>query len=111
MGDFTTIAVTRELKSELDKLKKRKQSYIDVITILLDEHKKKQTRWELMEGKVKFFNENKGFGFITGEDGKDIFFHITNFKDQIKRVDKEENVRFDAEQGDRGLKATNIELI
>lgn len=62
-----------------------------------------------MKGKVKFFNENKGFGFIAGEDGKEYFVHTTGLKDGVTLKD-EDAVTFDVEQGDRGPKAANVEL-
>lgn len=61
-----------------------------------------------MNGTVKFFNESKGFGFITGEDGKDYFVHISGLKDGVSVQDGDE-VSFDVEQGDRGPKAVNVE--
>ena len=60
-----------------------------------------------MEGKVKFFNELKGFGFITGEDEKDYFVHTSGLTDGV-RLNNEDVVLFDVEQGDRGLKAVNV---
>lgn len=60
-----------------------------------------------MEGKVKFFNELKGFGFITGDDEKDYFVHQTGLGDGVRLKD-EDRVTFDVEQGDRGLKAVNV---
>lgn len=60
-----------------------------------------------MKGKVKFFNESKGFGFITGEDGKEYFVHSTGLNPSVK-VDKDDNVVFEVEQGDKGLKAVKV---
>ncbi len=61
-------------------------------------------------GKVKFFNEQKGFGFIVGDDGQDYFVHISDIKEgKILRQDDE--VSFDEEKGDKGLKATKVELV
>ncbi len=60
-----------------------------------------------MEGKVKFFNELKGFGFITGDDEKDYFVHQTGLGDGV-RIKDEDRVTFDVEEGDRGLKAVNV---
>lgn len=60
-----------------------------------------------MEGKVKFFNEMKGFGFIIGDDEKDYFVHQTGLADGVRLRD-EDRVTFDVEEGDRGLKAVNV---
>lgn len=62
-----------------------------------------------MKGKVKFFNRNKGFGFIAGEDGKEYFVHQTGLREGVILNDND-SVTFDVEQGDRGLKAVNVEL-
>jgi CspA family cold shock protein len=58
-----------------------------------------------MKGKVKFFNQNKGFGFIAADDGKEYFVHHSALKDPIKDSD---DVEFDVEQGDRGARAINV---
>ena len=60
-----------------------------------------------MKGTVKFFNNIKGFGFITGENGKDYFVHQTNLKNGVV-INENDSVTFDEEQGDRGLKAVNV---
>jgi CspA family cold shock protein len=58
-----------------------------------------------MNGKVKFFNQNKGFGFIAADDGKEYFVHTSGLKDSIKDSDL---VEFDVEQSDRGPRAVNV---
>ena len=60
-----------------------------------------------MNGTVKFFNESKGFGFITGEDGKDYFAHMSGLQEGV-RLRENDAVTFDVEEGDRGPKAVNI---
>jgi len=60
-----------------------------------------------MEGKVKFFNERKGFGFITADDGKEFFVHMSGVKDNAV-LQENDRVSFDVEQGDRGAKAVNV---
>lgn len=62
-----------------------------------------------MKGKVKFFNESKGFGFITGDDGKDYFVHHSALPEGARLRDNDE-VSFEIEQGDRGPKAVNVSL-
>lgn len=59
-------------------------------------------------GTVKFFNDGKGFGFIKPDDGgEDIFVHVSWTIDQIRKNDK---VKYDVEQGKKGLNAVNVEL-
>ena len=60
-------------------------------------------------GTVKWFNADKGFGFITGEDGNDVFAHFSAIQsDGFKTLDEGQAVTFDTEEGPRGLQATNI---
>ena len=62
-----------------------------------------------MKGTVKWFNEKKGFGFITGEDGKDVFVHFSAIKSSgFKTLKENDPVTFDVENSDRGLKASNV---
>jgi len=60
-----------------------------------------------MKGKVKFFNHEKEFGFITGDDGKDYFVHKSDLENDIT-IDEDDSVEFSTEQGDKGLKAVNV---
>lgn len=60
-----------------------------------------------MKGKVKFFNRQKEFGFIAGEDGKEYFVHESGIKQGP--IDENDEVNFDVEEGDRGPKAVNVE--
>jgi len=60
-----------------------------------------------MKGSVKFFNNMKGFGFIKGEDDKEYFVHQTGLKEGVS-ITENDNVTFDVEEGDRGLKAVNV---
>jgi len=62
-----------------------------------------------MKGKVKFFNEMKGFGFISGDDGKEYFVHQTGIKAGVS-LNENDEVTFDIEEGTRGPKAINVEL-
>jgi CspA family cold shock protein len=61
-------------------------------------------------GKVKWFNDQKGFGFIASEkDGKDVFVHHTVIEGQgFKTLQDGETVEYDAENGPKGMKATRV---
>ncbi len=62
-----------------------------------------------MNGKVKFFNESKGFGFIVSdEDQKEYFVHITGLADGLRLVE-DDAVTFEVEEGDRGPKAVSVQ--
>lgn len=60
-----------------------------------------------MKGKVKFFNDMKGFGFIAGDDGKEYFVHQSALNAGVT-LKENDAVVFDVEQGDRGAKAANV---
>jgi CspA family cold shock protein len=64
----------------------------------------------MANGTVKWFNDDKGFGFISPEDGsKDLFVHHSDISGQgFKSLTEGAKVAFDAEQGDKGPKATNV---
>jgi len=65
-----------------------------------------------MTGKVKWFNSEKGYGFITTDEGQDIFAHYSQIqKDGFKSLDENERVSFDVVEGDKGPQASNIESI
>ena len=62
----------------------------------------------MKKGKVKFFNNTKGFGFINdSETGEDIFVHVSGLKDDIREGDE---VVFDVTNGKKGLNAINVKL-
>lgn len=62
-----------------------------------------------MNGKVKFFNTKKGFGFITADDGKDYFMHYTQVMDDA-RLNEGDDVTFDPVETDKGMQAQNVKL-
>jgi len=64
-----------------------------------------------MEGKVKFFNETKGFGFIKEtKTGKEYFVHISGVKGG-DTLNQDDDVSFDLVEGKKGLNAVNVEMI
>ncbi len=60
------------------------------------------------KGTVKFFNEAKGFGFITGENGEEVFVHISGLREEIRQNDE---VMYETQEGKKGLNAVNVSLI
>jgi len=64
----------------------------------------------MQSGTVKWFNEQKGYGFIEGQDGKELFVHFSGIKSEgFKTLHEGQHVSFDVEQGDKGPKAVNVE--
>ncbi|MGE6554773.1 cold-shock protein [Exiguobacterium artemiae] len=64
------------------------------------------------QGKVKWFNAEKGFGFIERESGDDVFVHFSAIQtDGFKSLDEGQEVSFEVEEGQRGPQATNVSKI
>lgn len=64
---------------------------------------------EMANGTVKWFNDAKGFGFITSQDGSDVFVHHTSIQGNgFKSLAEGDSVSFDTEKGPKGPKATNV---
>ena len=62
-----------------------------------------------MKGTVKWFNKEKRFGFITAENGSDVFVHFSAIKaDGFKRLEEGQKVTFETAEGQRGLQAQNV---
>ncbi|WKY44920.1 cold-shock protein [Eubacteriaceae bacterium ES2] len=65
-----------------------------------------------MSGTVKWFNSEKGYGFITGEDGKDVFAHFSQIQSNgFKTLEEGQEVTFDVVQGQKGPQAENIQVV
>lgn len=65
-----------------------------------------------MQGTVKWFNSEKGFGFITGEDGADVFAHFSQITSSgYKSLEEGQKVSFDVVKGPKGPQAENITKI
>jgi CspA family cold shock protein len=63
----------------------------------------------MVEGKVKWFNPRKGYGFIGTDDGRDVFVHYSSIAgDGFKTLDEGDAVQFDIVEGEKGLRATNV---
>lgn len=62
----------------------------------------------MFKGKVKWYDETKGFGFIKSENGEDIFVHRTGLLDSHDPMDTDQDVVFEVKQGDKGLVAFDV---
>ena len=84
----------------------RQKEEINQEDILISTHKKEDVAPVILRGRVDYFNEAKGFGFIRDLSGTEkYFFHVNNVVDDISVNDI---VTFDLERGDRGLSAVNV---
>ncbi len=63
-----------------------------------------------MTGKVKWFNANKGYGFITSDEGGDVFVHYSGIQsDGFKTLNEDQKVSFEVIEGQKGPQAVNVE--
>ncbi len=66
----------------------------------------------MKEGKVKWFNERKGFGFLEKIDGEDVFVHFSSILGEgFKTLQEGQRVRFEEEEDAKGIRAVNVEVI
>jgi CspA family cold shock protein len=67
---------------------------------------------ELEKGKVKWFNNTKGFGFIERENGDDVFVHYSAIESSgYRSLDEGDGVEFSVKEGDKGLHAENVKIL
>jgi CspA family cold shock protein len=63
-----------------------------------------------LEGTVKWFDERKGYGFITGEDGSDVFVHFSAIQETgFKTLNEGQRVKYEVTEGPRGQQAANVQ--
>jgi CspA family cold shock protein len=66
----------------------------------------------MARGRVKWFSEKKGYGFITQEDGNDVFVHYSAIGTEgFKTLREGDEVEFEVSQGEKGLQATNVTVV
>ncbi|MGN0151201.1 MAG: cold-shock protein [Wujia sp.] len=66
----------------------------------------------MTKGTVKWFNNQKGFGFITDETGKDVFVHFTGLNmEGFKTLEENQQVEFEVVNGEKGPQATNVTVL
>ena len=65
----------------------------------------------MAQGKVKWYNETKGFGFIESDNGKDFFVHRTGLANAYTGLKPDQEVIFETKQGEKGLMAINVKPV
>ncbi|HEC41310.1 MAG TPA: cold-shock protein [Bacteroides sp.] len=62
----------------------------------------------MTKGKVKWYNDTKGYGFIETADSDDVFVHRSGLDSSIRALEPDQDVEFEIKQGDKGLMAVNV---
>lgn len=62
----------------------------------------------MAQGKVKWFNSQKGYGFIEQEEGKDVFVHVAELAPGVGTLSENQTVEFEVTQGQKGPQASNV---
>ena len=66
----------------------------------------------MTQGTVKWFNESKGFGFLSREDGDDVFVHYSSIQSSgFKKLDEGQSVEFEVQDGPKGPQALNVTVV
>ena len=86
---------------------RRREVNIEDIQISSPKAEDRNSAARFEAGVVTYYNEEKGFGFIKGDDGEEVFVHVTGLKDEIQEND---TVSYDTEVGKRGVNAINVRL-
>jgi CspA family cold shock protein len=74
-------------------------------------HENSTKHKNMKKGKVKWYDQSKGFGFIESDNGDDIFVHQTGLVNEFAGLEQDERVEYDEKQGDKGLVAYNVKSI
>lgn len=85
-------------------------SFFEIVQIitLLNTLVSTKTKQQMNKGTVKFFNDAKGFGFIKGDNGQEVFVHASGLVHEIQEHDE---VTYDVQDGKKGLNAVNVTRI
>jgi CspA family cold shock protein len=74
-------------------------------------HAPKDEEQKMTQGKVKWFNGQKGYGFIEQEGGKDVFVHVHSLAPGVAALSEDQMVEFDIEEGQKGPQAANVKPV